>query len=64
MRRLRRERGLTQEDLADATGLHTNHVGGVERGERNITVATLFSLAEALEVAPAALFEGYDPLGA
>ena len=59
VRRLRRERGLTQEDLAEKTGLHTNHIGGVERGERNITMATLFSLARALEVKVTVLFEDY-----
>jgi transcriptional regulator with XRE-family HTH domain len=61
VRRLRHERGMTQEELADATGLHTNHVGGVERGERNITIATIFALAGALDVTPGALFAEYEP---
>lgn len=59
VRRLRRERGMTQEALAGATELHANHVGGLERGERNVTMATLLRVAAALGVPPAALLEGY-----
>jgi transcriptional regulator with XRE-family HTH domain len=39
---------LSQEELADRCGLHRTYVGAIERGERNITVGTLFRLAEAL----------------
>jgi transcriptional regulator with XRE-family HTH domain len=60
VRSLRQERGLTQEDLAGATELHRNHIGGIERGERNITIVTLFRLAHALKVPPADLLKGYD----
>lgn len=59
VRRLRKVRGLTQEDLSGLTELHRNHVGGIERGERNITIKTVLALAEALEVRPAELFAGY-----
>jgi len=53
------ERGLSQEALDGLANLHTNHIGGVERGERNVTLATLFKLAEALEVSPDELLAGY-----
>lgn len=54
--RPRKERGLSQEALADLAGLHTNYVGGIERGERNVGVKALFALARGLSTEPAALF--------
>ena len=59
VRRLRKARGLTQEDLSGLTELHQNHIGGIERGERNVTIKTVLSLALALEVPPAELLAGY-----
>ena len=56
VRRLRKERGLSQEALADLAGLHTNYVGGIERGERNVGVKALFRIARGLKVDLAALF--------
>ncbi|MEJ7925811.1 helix-turn-helix transcriptional regulator [Sphingobium sp. AN641] len=60
VRRLRKERGLTQEDLSGLTELHRNHIGGIERGERNITVKTVLALARALAVSPDMLFIEYQ----
>lgn len=59
VRRLRKARGLTQEDLSGLAELHHNHIGGIERGERNITVKSLLALARALAVPPAELLAGY-----
>lgn len=50
---------MTQEDLSGLTELHRNHIGGIERGERNITIKTTLALAKALGVRPAQLLEDY-----
>jgi transcriptional regulator with XRE-family HTH domain len=52
VRRLRKGKGLSQEELAEVCGYHRTYVGGIERGERNITIATLEALAGALGVPP------------
>lgn len=58
VRRERKARGFTQAELADRFQSHENFLGGVERGERNISVLNLCYLAGALGVEPAALFAG------
>ena len=60
IRRLRRERGLSQEDLADEIGVHRTYMGGVERGERNLTLRTLERLADRLGVSPLSLLADPD----
>jgi transcriptional regulator with XRE-family HTH domain len=48
--RLRREKGLTQEELEARSGFSQQYLSGLERGCRNPTVITLYELAQALEV--------------
>ena len=48
--RLRRLKGLTQEDVEARSGFSQQYLSGLERGKRNPTIITLFELAQALEV--------------
>lgn len=48
IRRLRSERGYSQESFADAVGLHRTYMGGIERGERNLGVVNLEKIAATL----------------
>ena len=52
IRSIREKKGLSQEEFAAMCNLHRTYVGGVERGERNITLETLQTIAEALRVSP------------
>lgn len=57
MKRLREERGLSQEALGAEAGVHRTYVSGIERGVRNPTVTGIAKIAAGLDVPPAALFE-------
>jgi transcriptional regulator with XRE-family HTH domain len=48
IKRLRAEKGLSQEALAEAAGLHRTYVGAIERAERNLTLGSLASFSRAL----------------
>ncbi|MCJ2067313.1 helix-turn-helix domain-containing protein [Methylobacterium sp. J-030] len=50
LRRLRVERGLSQERRALAAGIDRAYVGRVERGSENVTITTLDAIAQALAV--------------
>lgn len=50
VRRLRRRRGLSQEQLAFEAELDRSYMGGVERGERNVSLVNIAKIAGALKV--------------
>lgn len=55
LRAYRRERGLSQEALADVLGFHRTYMGGVERGERNLTLKSVERIADRLQLDPVGL---------
>jgi len=52
LRKHRRERGFSQETLAERAGLHRNFISLIERGVNQPSVDSLFQLASALEISP------------
>ena len=58
VRRLRHERGFSQETLAFRCGLDRTYVGSLERGERNVALVNIARLAATLGVKPADLLDG------
>ena len=58
--RLRREKGLTQEEVEARSGFSQQYLSSLERGRRNPTVITLYALAQALGVS---LFDLVEPDG-
>jgi len=57
IRRLRKDRGVTQEQLADEAGMAMRYLSGVERGEENPTLRFLAKIADALDVSLPDLFK-------
>jgi transcriptional regulator with XRE-family HTH domain len=64
LREVRRQRGITLKQVADAAGVTESFVSQVERGAANPSVATLRRIAEALGESMASLFVGGEPTGA
>ena len=58
--RIRREKGLTQEQMEELSGFSQQYISGLEQGRRNPTVVTLYELALALGVHPVDLLKD-DP---
>lgn len=60
LKRFRKERGWSQEELAFESGLHRTYISGIERGARNPTIVILARLAEALRVRVDELVKGQE----
>lgn len=60
VRLLRDAMGISQDELAHRSGLHRTYVGGIERGERNISLSSLSKLSAALGVPAAKLLYKED----
>lgn len=52
IKQIRQKKAFSQEQLADAASLHRTYIGSVERGERNVSLDNIVSIARALEVLP------------
>jgi transcriptional regulator with XRE-family HTH domain len=55
LRAYRQARGLSQEAFADMVGVHRTYMGGLERGERNLTLRSVERIAERIGVDPLVL---------
>lgn len=55
--RIRKEQGLTQEQLSERCGISQQYISGLERGRRNPTIVTIYEIACALGVSHVALLE-------
>lgn len=58
VRALRRQKGMSQEDLAAAANLHRTYVGSIERSERNVSLDSLCALADGLSTEVWQLLKG------
>jgi transcriptional regulator with XRE-family HTH domain len=61
LRAYREGKGLSQEAFAEVLGVHRTYMGGIERGERNLTLKSLERIAERLELDPLALQQPAQP---
>ena len=57
LRKLRKDQGWSQEQLALECGLDRTYIGGIEQGRRNVGLINIFKLAEALNVSPGKLLD-------
>ncbi|MFO1260767.1 MAG: helix-turn-helix transcriptional regulator [Sphingomonadaceae bacterium] len=57
LRRLRNEKGWSQEDYADRAGIHRTYVSDIERGARNPTITVVEKLAKPFKIKPGALLD-------
>jgi len=59
LRAHREAQGLSQEAFADVIGFHRTYVGGLERGERNLTLKNVEKIADKLGLDPLDLLRGF-----
>jgi transcriptional regulator with XRE-family HTH domain len=64
VKRIRQEKGLTQEQLADLSGFSQQYISGLEQGRRNPTIVTIYELAAALAVGHMDLVQPDEEQGA
>ena len=61
LRAYREARGLSQEAFAEVLDVHRTYMGGIERGERNLTLKTVEKIAARLDLEPLALLMPDSP---
>jgi len=57
VRKLRKDKGWSQEVFADECGLHRTYIGAIERGERNVSLNNIHAIAKALGISVKELFD-------
>lgn len=57
VRKLRKDKGWSQEEFADECGLHRTYIGAIERGERNVSLNNIHAIAKALGISVKELFD-------
>lgn len=60
LRRIRHDRNMTQEELADHAGLSARYIGAIERADVSASVTVLGQIADALAVEPGELVKASD----
>lgn len=56
LKKFRKDKGLSQEKLAEISGLHRTYISGLELGNRNASLATIEKISFALKIPPAEFF--------
>jgi transcriptional regulator with XRE-family HTH domain len=59
IRDLRKQKSISQEDLAFKAGVHRTYIGMIERGKKNITLENINKLAIALDISIADLLQNF-----
>ena len=60
VRKYRLKMGISQEKLAELTGLHRTYISDIERGSRNVSAINIVRLAKALKTKPSALLSDLE----
>ena len=60
VRRLRKERGNSQETFGDLCGIDRSYIGGIERGEHNLALINILKIIVALQMKPSEFFKHLD----
>ena len=50
VREARKEKGISQEKLAELAGIDRSYMGNIERGEKNVTLKKVYEICDALEI--------------
>lgn len=60
VRRLRKERSLSQEAFGDLCGIDRSYMGGIERGEHNLALINIMKIVQALDIKPSEFFRNME----
>ena len=60
LQNVRKKNSLSQEQLGELSNLHRTYISDLERGIRNPTITTIFSLCKALKITPTEFLKGFE----